>query len=107
MTDADRKKFRETRPSQWTDTQKEDVAEVIKATARDDTGISYDVDVALRSLAASAYETGEDRLCVWSKRVDFGGVDAHQSGGAAFVRATREQEAVADEITRAVWRSPP
>lgn len=103
MTDAERKRFRETRPSEWTDAQKADVAEVIKVTARHDTGISYDVDVSLRSLAASAYEMGEDRMCVWSKCVVFGGTDAHQSGGAAFVRATQEQDAIANEIALAVW----
>lgn len=88
---------------EWTREEREDVAEVTQTTSRDDTGISYSVCVALRSLAASAYEEGEDRLTLWTHRVDFGTSDANCSGGYAFVRAARQQAKVADEIAGVVW----
>lgn len=89
--------------SEWSEEQKEDVAEVIKYTSRDDTGISYEVSLALRSLAESAYEDGEDRVTCWTKRVDFGTSDANCSGGYEFVRAARRQEQIAEQISVLVW----
>lgn len=88
---------------EWTRAEREDVAEVIRTTARDDTGVSYGVSLALRSMAASAYEEGEDRVSVWEHRVDFGGTDANHAGGSSFLYAAREQDRIADEITAAVW----
>lgn len=88
---------------EWTAKERKDVTEVVMVTSRDDTGVSYEVHVALRSLAASAYEEGEDRLVVWTKRVDFGSTDAACAGGALFLQAAHLQQEVADEITAVVW----
>lgn len=92
------------KPSDWTQAEREDVAEVMQATHRDDTGISYTVSVCLRSLAASAYEEGEDRITLWAENVEFGSTDSHCAGGYAFVQAARKQTALADEIAAIVWR---
>lgn len=77
---------------------REDIAVVREIIDRDDTGIYYEVRVALRSLAAQAYEEGEDSLTVWSTEVGFGQTDATVAGGAAFVAASREQDRVAETI---------
>jgi hypothetical protein len=87
----------------WTEAEREDVAEVIMFTNRDDTGISYDVRVALRSLAASAFEDSEEQLVLWSMRVDFDSSGARSSGGPAFVHAARVQASIAAEISAVVW----
>lgn len=87
--------------SDWTPAERSDVAEIVQETTRDGTGISYQVSVALRSLAVSAYEMGEDQLVVWSCRVDNGSDDAHCGGGHAFVKAARQQAKIADEIAAA------
>lgn len=88
---------------EWSEEERADVFEVVKHTARDDTGISYTVSVGLRSFAEHAYEDGEDQLIVWSKRVEFGSTDATCSGGSAFVQASHEQENLAAEIVSVVW----
>lgn len=90
-------------PAEWSEAERADVAEVHMRTERDDVGISYAVCVALRSLAASAFEDGEDRIVLWVKRVDFGTTDATCAGGAAFVHAAKEQERIVGEVTAAVW----
>lgn len=90
----------------WTQAEREDVAEVTQTTERDDTGITYAVCVALRSLAAHAYEEGENRLRIWTKRVDFGSTDSHCAGGYAFTDAARTQARLSDEIADVVWGYP-
>jgi hypothetical protein len=87
----------------WTDEERADVAEVIKYTARDDTGISYEVSLVLRSMAATAREEGEDRVTCWTKRVHFGTTDDTCAGGGAFIRASSRQEFIAEQIAAVVW----
>jgi len=70
---------------------------------RDDTGITYQVYVVLRSLAAHAYEEGEDCRHVWDTRVEFGQTDATVAGGSAFIYAAREQDEISDRIAALVW----
>lgn len=89
--------------TEWTPEEIADVFEVVKKIAIDDTGVSYEVCVGLRSFAAHAYEEGEDHLCLWSKRVDFGSADAFHAGGPAFVQAATQQDAIADKIASVVW----
>lgn len=85
--------------SLWTQEERDDVAEVIKTVTRDDTGITYEVCLTLRSLAAHAYEMGEDRCTVWSRRWDFG----PRVGNMVL---SLEQEAVAAAIAATVWPNP-
>ena len=89
--------------SDWTPEEIADVAEVTCHTCRDDTGISYDVTLTLRSLAASAYEQGEDQCMIWDRRVDFGTTPAFWAGGHAFRMAAREQQDIADELAKLIW----
>ncbi len=83
-----------------------DVAAVECRTERDDTGVSYDVCVVLRSLSAHAFEVGEDQRGVWDMRVAFGRCDDNVAGGADFICVARRQQQVADEIARLVWTKP-
>jgi hypothetical protein len=80
-----------------------DIAEVVATVVRDDTGINYGIDVALRSLAASAYEMGEDRRGVWSMRVEFGTSAHSRAGGLDFQLAAKRQERLAARIAQLVW----
>lgn len=85
---------------------RDDIAIVIKGIERDETGIDYWVNVSLRSLAAPAFEKGEDEQGYWTKRVDFGQTDYTCAGGMAFVDASIEQEEIADAIAIGVWGHP-
>ncbi len=61
---------------------------VVMTTVRTRTEIDYEVVVG----------HSDDRSkgrCIWTKSVTFGHDDAHCAGGAAFVAAGREQDAVA------------
>lgn len=62
---------------------------------RDDTGIDYEVRLRLRSAAEHAFEEGEDSVCIWVRRVEFGHSDTNCAGGSAFVAAAQEQERIA------------
>jgi hypothetical protein len=75
-----------------------DIAVVRQRIDRDDTGIDYEIRVSMRSLAAHAYEEGEDDISIWHRRVDFGQTDATCAGGYLFVEAAREQQKIADMV---------
>lgn len=79
-----------------------DVFSVTMHTVRTAEDVQYIVSVGLRSLAAHAFEEGEDEIGVWSYSVPFGHTDATVAGGAAFVQAARRQEEVANEWARRV-----
>lgn len=77
---------------------KGDIASVVMLTGIDKDGITYEVQIALRSLEAGAVEVGDDSLCIWSMRVEFGNDACSRAGGHSFVVAAREQQDIADEV---------
>jgi hypothetical protein len=74
-----------------------DVTEVSTIVERDDEGIYYEVRIRVGEMSIHAFEEGEDQLCIWSGRIDFGKEHATVAGGSVFVAAAREQEQVATE----------
>ena len=63
---------------------------------RDSTGIEYRVEV--ETLDPHAVEQGDATEIIWETRVNFGGSDSHQAGGAAFVLTAREQDHIAARV---------
>ena len=80
-----------------------DVAAVRMITTRDDTCVTYEVRVSLRSMERSAFEEGEDEVTVWHEHVPFGNTDATVAGGSLFVQTAREQERAATKV----WAQAP
>lgn len=78
------------------DLKPDDIESVVCLTSRDNEGVTYEVRVALRSLAKTAFEEGEDQLCVWSDEVKFR-PDVETAGVRSWTMA-REQEAIAAKI---------
>ena len=80
-------------PTEWSNPKPPQMP-VTAITSREDTGVAYAVRVSYDN--PSAFEEGESEVLVWSEFVFFGQTDATVAGGAAFVRAAREQERIVD-----------
>lgn len=78
-----------------------DVAEVRCHTTRDDTCVTYQVLVSLRSLEAKSVLQGDTWVPLWQDHVNFGQTDATVAGGSAFREMARKQEAIAEHLWQA------